>query len=61
MKITENSLHYLTVPGDVVDGATDVTILTATSGLDPLVTGSAQVTSTADVMYYIYLPLVIKW
>ncbi len=51
----------VTVPGDVVDGATDVTILTATSGLDPLVTGSAQVTSIADVMYYIYLPLIIKW
>jgi uncharacterized membrane protein len=51
----------VTVPGDVADGATDVTILTATSGLDTLVTGSAQVTSSAIVLRYItLLPMITK-
>ncbi len=51
----------VTVPGDVADGDTNVTILTATSGLDPLVTGSAQVTSTAIVLRYIsLLPIITR-
>ena len=46
------------VPEEVGDGDTDMTTLIATSDLDPVVAASADVTTTAQLMYYNLLPLV---
>ncbi len=48
------------VPGDVERGASEVTTLTATSDLDPAISASAEVTTTAIVGYFIHLPIVSK-
>ena len=46
------------VPEDVGNGDTDVTTLTITSDLDPDVTASGDVITTAQLMYYNLLPLI---
>jgi subtilisin family serine protease len=48
------------VPEEVGDGDTDVTTLMVTSDLDPMVAASADVTTTAQLMYYNLLPLISK-
>jgi VCBS repeat-containing protein len=51
----------VTIPEDAMDGDSDVTTLTITSALDPAVTASAEVTTTAVIpppMFYTMLPLI---
>ena len=47
----------VTVPEGVADGDFDVTTLKITSQLDTSIWATADVTTTADVMHYILLPL----
>ena len=48
----------VTVPEGVADGDFDVTTLKITSQLDTSIWTTADVTTTADVMHFILLPLV---
>jgi hypothetical protein len=52
---------WVTVPAGAADGEVDVTTLTITSVLDPLITASAEVTTTATVpppVYTILMPII---
>jgi uncharacterized membrane protein len=53
----------VTVPEGASDGEVDVSTLTITSDLDPTVTASAGVTTTAITsppMYFIMMPIIIR-
>lgn len=50
----------VTIPEDVADGDFDVTTLKITSILDNSVWATAEVTTTADVMYFNLMPLISR-